>query len=80
MNDREKVIDGLRHCLPETIIDGLQDCNTCPYQRDCETDATVSLPIRMIEEIRSLLKEQRETELCDRCGRRRIKSNRVESW
>jgi len=25
------------------------------------------------------LKEQQETELCDRCGRRRIKSNRVES-
>ena len=25
-----------------------------------------------------LLKEQEETELCDRCGRRRLKSNRVE--
>ena len=58
--DREKVIDGLRHCLPETIIDGLQDCNTCPYQRDCETDASVSMPIRMIEDVRSLLKEQKE--------------------
>ena len=26
----------------------------------------------------ALLKEQEETELCDRCGRRRMKSNRVE--
>ena len=31
---------------------------------------------RLINDTIDLLKEQGETELCDRCGRRRLKSNR----
>ena len=32
--------------------------------------------LRTIDDTVVLLKEQEETELCDRCGRRRLKSNR----
>jgi hypothetical protein len=71
MADREKVIKGLTACR-KTF------CESCPYNA---TDVKNSNPICLINEMLSdaldLLKEQ-EAELCDRCGRRRTKSNRVD--
>jgi hypothetical protein len=67
MPDREKVIKGLTACR-KTF------CESCPYNA---TDVKNTNPICLINEMLSdaldLLKEQ-ETELCDRCGRRRVKS------
>ncbi len=36
----------------------------------------VDFTFEMVWNVLELLKEQEETELCDRCGRRRLKSNR----
>lgn len=58
MPDREKVLDGLRHCLPETGIDAYLECDTCPYFK---CDESVRLPVALVNDMRTLLIEQ-ETE------------------
>ena len=62
----EKVEKGLNICT------SAEPCNGCPYlgERNCS--------LAMVRDALDLLKEQDEAELCDRCGRRRLKSNRVE--
>lgn len=60
MPDREKVIKKL----------------AVRIQSDSEEWNTIELPIEEANDILALLKEQEETEFCDRCGRRRVKSNR----
>ena len=42
----------------------MKKCVICPHCKNCDVDEN------------GQLKEQ-ETELCDRCGRRRVKSNRI---
>lgn len=75
MPDREKVIKGLEICAEKGAWHGL-DCSMnkaykdCPYYL-CETGCVVTIARDALE----LLKEQEaETELCDRCGRVRLKS------
>lgn len=63
MPDREKVSNGL--CETIGIIHAYIPKQYWGYGEQACRDAL------------ALLKEQ-ETELCDRCGRRRLKSNRVE--
>ena len=64
MPDREKVMSWL---------EGLAE----PDWRECYSDSEVQKTARQaLDLIDELLKEQEETELCDRCGRRRLKSNR----
>jgi len=55
------------------------------YRKDCKIGCDACIPkhdgddycdIDMLCKVLDLLKEQEETELCDRCGRRRLKSNR----
>lgn len=70
MPDREKVIKGLEMCIADEFCDG------CPYEENCfDFDSDDSWGIDVMRDALALLKEQ-ETELCDRCGRRRLKSNR----
>jgi hypothetical protein len=65
MPDRENVMGWL---------EGLAE----PDWRECYSDSEVQETARQaLDLIDELLKEQEETELCDRCGRRRLKSNRV---
>ena len=48
-----------------------------PDWRECYSDSEVQETARQaLDLIDELLKEQEETELCNRCGRRRLKSNR----
>ena len=64
MSDREKVMSWL---------EGLAEQDW----RECYSDSEVQeTAIQALDLIDELLKEQEETELCDRCGRRRLKSNR----
>ena len=73
MPDRAKVIKGLE-C--HQIDDNHRiNCTDCPYYVDDDNHIRCvnNLHVDAIE----LLKEQEEIELCDRCGRRRMKSNRV---
>lgn len=63
MPDREKVIKGLEYCEKY-----FNCCDKCPYW-DGGTHCTADLAHDAI----AILKEQ-ETELCDRCGRVRLKS------
>jgi hypothetical protein len=70
--DREKVIKGLDVCLKN--IDQ-QDCtNDCPYLSDCSKYENRVIFQPLMRDALTLLKEQEETELCDRCGRVRLKS------
>ena len=63
MTGREKIIEGL--CDVIGIIHGYIPKRYWGYGEQACRDAI------------ALLKEQEETELCDRCGRVRLKSNRV---
>ena len=54
----EKILNGLRHCMPWTEQDGILTCDTCPYYR---CDGSVTLSAELVEDIRKLLKEQQET-------------------
>ncbi len=64
MPDREKVMSWL---------EGLAE----PDWRECYSDSEVQETARQaLDLIDELLKEQEGTELCDRCGRRRLKLNR----
>lgn len=47
-----------------------EDCH------NCKLECLLQKYDELKEKYDSLLKEQEETELCDRCGRRRLKSNR----
>ena len=59
----------------EKVIKELHDARR--YLEDKEwSDRGASPHIDAINDALALLKEQEETELCDRCGRRRLKSNR----
>ena len=63
MTDREKVIKGLHDARR--------------YLEDKEwSDRRASPHIDAINDAIALLKEQEETELCDRCGRKRLKSSK----
>jgi hypothetical protein len=72
MPDRDKVIGGLVACTGETY-----DCagHTCPYWDFDDSEVDHGCRIQMELDALELLKEQ-ETELCDRCGRVRLKSKR----
>ena len=65
--DREKVIKGLENC-----ITGFDCPPECPYLDDCN-DLMKPMFVELAKDALALLKEQ-ETELCDRCGRVRLKS------
>ena len=67
MHDRERVIKGL---------ESLRDiCNAKSNMATGKGKVAWAGYANMANDALSLLKEQ-ETELCDRCGRRRVKSNR----
>ena len=68
MIDREKVIKAIKGCINDDSFCNKCDYDGCVFQHgSCEKD--------LLADALALLKEQ-ETELCDRCGRRRVKSNR----
>lgn len=63
MTDREKVIKGLAACMPQTEEDAAIGHDGCPYNGnpcggDYQDNDHVNLPVRMIEDIRALLKAQ----------------------
>ena len=72
MADREKVIKGL-----EILINGCEyiDCDDCCFYISTKPTRCGLREEQIQEEALVLLKEQ-ETELCDRCGRRRLKSSK----
>lgn len=91
MPNREKVIKALELCIDEIGCRGCPYENNC-FSPDGNVfgimmrDALAILKNDQheiwefqdqVEYLTDKLKEQ-ETELCDRCGRRRLKSNRVE--
>jgi hypothetical protein len=67
--DREKVIKGLENC-----ITGFDCPPECPYLDDCN-DLMKPMFVELAKDALALIKEQ-ETELCDRCGRIRLKSSK----
>ena len=67
MPDREKVIKGLEICYCPPA-----KCEDCPYH---DLPVEKSCNDTLCLDALTLLKEQEETELCDRCGRRRMKSS-----
>ena len=74
MIDREKVIKGLDCCIKQGD-QGILDCDSdCPYG---ENGNRFDCWIKMNRDALALLKEQEEIELCDRCGRKRLKSSLV---
>jgi len=67
--DRKMVIKSIEDCVFHNI--NCVDCyyDGCVFEHgDCRRD--------LLADALSLLKEQGETELCERCGRRRLKSDR----
>lgn len=71
--DREKVMRGLECCC--THIVGMS-CENCPYEIEQREDEGISdCTSALAYDALALLKEQ-QTELCDRCGRIRLKSSR----
>ena len=81
--DREKVIKGFEccHVMVHDLGPDKTSCGICPY-KDVQTEEQIDLGgIECIavlhDDALALLKEQEaETELCDRCGRRRVRSDR----
>ena len=73
--DRKKVIKGITQCwLPRDSEEIETQCVDCPYfYPDAPIDDCMA---ELRTDAIALLKEQAETELCDRCGRRRLKSER----
>lgn len=67
MPDLEKVIKALEYCTHS------DDCLGCIHWQKVAKGEKCTVR----EDALALLKEH-ETELCDRCGRRRLKSNRME--
>lgn len=61
---REKVVAGLAACMPQTEADAATSCSGgCPYFEnpccgDYQDNDHVNLPIRLIEDVRKLLKAQ----------------------
>ena len=58
MADIEKVLNGLRHCLPEKEVDRELNCGSCLYHEHCENCDTITIPLEMVEDIFDVLKEQ----------------------
>ena len=81
MKDREKILDGFRHCMPETEEDGKLSCDTCPYYRCYDS---VQLSVELVEDIRTLLKEQPEIVRCKECkywsNERIMDYNKCKRW
>lgn len=67
--DREKVIKGL-----EILINGCEyiHCEDCCFYISTKPTRCGLREEQIKEDALALLKEQEETELCDRCGRRRL--------
>ena len=63
----------------EKVIDFLQHISLYAYEYRDANNEILGYPYleaeRIADDALAILKEQ-ETELCDRCGRRRLKSNR----
>lgn len=60
MEQARRILDGLNHCLPVNMIDAILDCATCPYDKPCherENMDSISLPLALVEDVRSLCKE-----------------------
>lgn len=60
MEQARRILDGLNHCLPVNMIDAILDCATCPYDKSCherEDMGSISLPLALVEDVRSLCKE-----------------------
>lgn len=58
MGDARKILDGLAHCVPETEVDAMMECITCPYNKACHKEnVSITLPVEMVEDIRAVLKE-----------------------
>ena len=74
MIDREKVIEALQ-CR---AYDDDLPCSICAYYRPDEKPVAKCDYKGLMDDAIALLKEQEETELCDRCGRMRLKSRRIE--
>ena len=53
---RERILEGMAACLPVTEKDAEIGCKNCPYGC-CQADA-VSVPLTMLEDVRTLLKAQ----------------------
>ena len=60
MADIEKVLNGFRHCFPETEEDESLNCDDCPYEESCSASSAdeVSMPTCIFEDVYKLLKEQ----------------------
>jgi len=68
MADIEKILNGFRHCFPETEEDGLLNCDDCPYEESCSASSAdvVSMPTCIFEDVYELLKEQQPRVLSKR--------------
>ena len=88
MPDREKVKKGLENLQDSIAINRMFDAHKAIgiisdvlalLKEDCH-NCKLECLLQKYDELKdkydALLKEQEETELCDRCGRRRLKSNR----
>ena len=58
MTDREKLLDLLDRCMPESGETEL-NCGGCAYSADCHSGASVSLPARWVEDVRKYLKREK---------------------
>jgi len=58
MTNREKLLDLLDRCLPESDETEL-NCGGCAYSADCHSGASVSLPARWVEDVRKFLKSEK---------------------
>lgn len=76
MPDREKVIKGLECCTRYEIGKQLNNCLDCPYVEPIGFNQFRCKSQEMKEDALAMLKEQEAVEVCDRCGRRRLKSER----
>lgn len=56
--DKEKVAKALSICVPETQDDSKLECSDCPYGAVCNPNDIVGIPLPLIWDIRSLLKER----------------------
>lgn len=71
MIDKRQVMYDIERCISH-VPDACRDCSH--YTGLVEFGCMENL----MSDALILLKEHGETELCDRCGRKRLKSNRVE--
>ena len=55
MTEAEKILEGMRRCMPVTESDGELGCDTCPYSEQCGGES-LRIPVAMLEDIRRTLK------------------------